>query len=105
MAKITIILKLSMLVLLLNSCVAQLMNKQTYNQISVGMSVEEACTIAGQPYRISPDQNCQKYEYIERFDIGPNVTNHNVYVLTVQNGVVVDKYQLNETPRVNFSTP
>lgn len=105
MAKISLTAQLFSLLLLLSSCTTQMMNKQSYGQISIGMSAGQARMLAGEPYRITEDQNGQNYEYIERFDIGPNTTNHTVYVLAVQNDVIVDKYIKNETPRVNFSTP
>jgi len=105
MEKIKLVMGLLILLLLSSSCTSQIMNKQTYSQIAIGMSTEEICSIAGQPYRIIEDQSCQNYEYIERFDIGPNITNHNVYTLTIHNGVVVDKQTSNTTPRMNLSTP
>lgn len=84
---------------ILSSCTGPLMNQQNYNQIQVGMAIEEVQSIAGQPYRVNhPNPSTQTYEYIERFDVGAGKTHQNTYVLTIQNGKVIDKQITNECP-------
>lgn len=106
MEKISLItLKLFGILLLLSSCTSQLMNRQSYSQITIGMSTKQAQLIAGEPYRITQEEDYQNYEYIERFEIGPRTINQNTYILAVREGIVIDKQMRNHTPSVNFSTP
>jgi len=100
-----IIMNLCAILIVVTGCTSQLMNRQSYGQISIGMSAAQARMIAGEPYRITEGQDCQHYEYIERFEIGPRTTTQNTYILAVREGIIVDKQMGNDTPSMNLSTP
>lgn len=67
------------------------MTAQTYNCIAVGTPIEEVEKQAGKPYRISSQKGTEQYCYIERIQTGPSGNAQNTYVLTVKEGVVIDK--------------
>lgn len=102
MAKNTLIF----LVLLFSGCTSQMMTKPVYDTIPLGMRIEEVSQLAGEPYKVEKGQNgLQYYRYIERFEIGPGSMAQKTYVLTVSNGMVVDKQMIDSGSGVNFSTP
>lgn len=94
-----------LLLALLSACTPQLMNKSNFDQISIGMPVTEVCQLAGEPYRKIKNQPYIDYEYMERFEIGPRTTHQNTYIVTIKDGIVVDKQMKNETTPINFSIP
>lgn len=91
----------------LNGCTAHLMTQPTYERISIGTSVEEMQELAGNPYEIkNAGSGVQYYRYIERFEIAPGQVNQNNYILTVSNGLVIDKKVTSDSPRsFEFKTP
>ena len=95
----------ALLLLIFASCNTKLMNRDCYQQIAIGMPIEEVHALAGAPYQIKKEGTQQRYEYIERFEIGPNTMHHQRYTLVVQEGKVVDKYQSGQSSPVHLSSP
>lgn len=73
------------------------MNQVSFDDILIGMSVDDVEEMVGTPYSIRCQGSCsQEYEYIERIDAGAKVANWNVitvnhYFLIFCNGQVVAK--------------
>jgi len=69
-----------------------MMNRQSFDQISLGMRVEEFEDKVGKPFAIRDKSNgCQEYEYIERLEQGTEWLSETHYILIVRDGQVVAK--------------
>lgn len=80
------------------------MNTVTFDDIMIGMSVDEVEELVGPPYSICSQGSCrQEYEYIERITPGVEVGNWNIisinhYYLIVCNGHVIGKRISKQSP-------
>lgn len=92
--------------LALNSChlSSPMMTASAFEQIPIGASVSEIEVQVGEPYSIQLNQKgMQQYCYIERIETGPGGrTSQNTYILTIKDGIVIDKQRLNESKSFNF---
>jgi hypothetical protein len=78
------------------------MTTSSFECIPIGMPVAEMEAQVGSPYRIVSQEGMQNYYYIERIQTGPNHSAQNTYVLTVKEGVVINKKCSNESKSLNF---
>ena len=89
------------LIFLLTSCFSKqvLMTRGDYNQIEIGMSVQDIEKAYGCPYRIcSKADNTETYEYIEKIRIGKEIIEQRRYYIVISGGKVIGKY-------MKFSSP
>lgn len=77
----------------LSSCnlASPVMTGQTYDSISIGTPVQVVEKQAGKPYRITDKKEMKQYYYIERIQTSPSGNAQNTYILTVKEGIIVDK--------------
>ncbi len=74
------------------------MTAPTFERIPIGAPVATLEAEAGPPFRVTTDASGkQHYRYLERIQIGPNTTCQNTYIITVKNGQVIDKQQLQDS--------
>lgn len=78
------------------------MTAPTFERIPIGAPVANLEEEAGPPFRVTTDASGnQYYRYLERIQIGPSTTCQNTYIITVKNGQVVDKQQLQDSKSFN----
>lgn len=100
MAKIHLIFFL--FTILATGCTSQLMTKPIYDRIAIGTPIDQVEMQAGSPREIrKTEKGVYHYRYIERIETGPGTIAQNCYILTIEDGIVIDKRM--ETDRSSIS--
>ncbi len=74
------------------------MTENSYKEVTIGEKISHLQPLVGMPYEIKKlSENKQHYIYIERISIGDNRELFRKYILVVENGIVIDKYVIEET--------
>lgn len=93
-------------VCLLSSCFTRpaLMTRESFDNIQIGSSYANIAASVGEPYNVnSIGEDTKEYEYIEKMELGSEVTVENHYFLIVTNGQVVGKRATQErSPAFNL---
>lgn len=78
------------------------MTAPTFERIQIGAPVAALEAEAGPPFRMTTDKSGNHYyHYLERIQIGPETTCQNTYIITIKEGQVVDKQQLQDSSSFN----
>ena len=78
------------------------MTGQAFEKITIGAPVSDLENQVGAPYRILSKGDGEQYIYLERIQTGPSGYAQNTYILTVKNGVVINKESKEESSSLNI---
>lgn len=77
----------------------EVMTRDKYAEVQVGMSAQEIEKQYGKPYKIvSKGGGQETYEYIEKITMGTHVIEQRRYYIVVEDGKVIGKYMKVSNP-------
>ncbi|MBN1914305.1 MAG: hypothetical protein JW769_00230 [Parachlamydiales bacterium] len=82
------------------SCSSQqkAVSSEDFSLVEMGISEKELVEQMGKPVRIHQKEDCEEYEYIERFYMGDRLVRTNHYFFLLENGKVIDKNMKSTEP-------
>lgn len=90
---------LSLLFLLGCAANSELMTRDRYAEVEIGMKASEIEQRFGKPYQIvSREEGKETYEYIEKITMNNQVIEQRRYYIVIQDGKVVGKYMKLSNP-------
>jgi len=92
-------LLLGLLFLMGCGATGELMTRDKYAEVQVGMTTQDIEKEFGKPYKIvSKGEGQETYEYIEKITMGGQVIEQRRYYIIIQDGKVVGKHMKVSTP-------
>lgn len=77
----------------------EIMTRDKYAEVEIGMSMQDIEKQYGKPYKIvSKGEGKETYEYIEKITMGTQVIEQRRYYIVIEDGKVVGKYMKVSNP-------